>query len=43
MMELVTGTFARRGERSVFDRSHPLNLLWQAFADEVASGNPYSL
>ncbi len=40
MMELVTGTFARRGERSAFDRSHPLNLLWQAFADEVASGNP---
>jgi DNA-binding transcriptional LysR family regulator len=43
MMELVTGTFARRGERSAFDRSHPLNLLWQAFAEEVASGNPYSL
>jgi DNA-binding transcriptional LysR family regulator len=42
-MELVTGTFARRGERSAFDRSHPLNLLWQAFADEVASGNPYQL
>jgi DNA-binding transcriptional LysR family regulator len=43
MMELVTGTFARRGERSVFDMSHPLNLLWQAFADEVASGAPESL
>lgn len=43
MMELVTGTFARRGERSAFDASHPLNLLWQAFADEVASGAPYSL
>jgi len=43
MMELVTGTFARRGERAAFSPSHPLNLLWQAFADEVASGNPYSL
>jgi len=42
-MELVTGTFARRGERNAFDPSHPLNLLWQAFADEVASGDPYSL
>jgi DNA-binding transcriptional LysR family regulator len=43
MMELVTGTFARRGERSAFDASHPLNLLWQAFADEVACGAPDSL
>jgi hypothetical protein len=43
MMELVTGTFARRGERGAFDASHPLNLLWQAFAHEVASGDPYSL
>jgi DNA-binding transcriptional LysR family regulator len=43
VMELVTGTFARRGERSAFDTSHPLNLLWQAFADEVASGTPDSL
>lgn len=43
MMELVTGTFARRGERAAFSPAHPLNLLWQAFTDEVASGNPYSL
>jgi DNA-binding transcriptional LysR family regulator len=40
MMELVTGTFARRGERHAFDMSHPLNLLWQAFAAELASGGP---
>jgi DNA-binding transcriptional LysR family regulator len=40
MMQLVTGTFARRGERNAFDMSHPLNLLWQAFADELASGGP---
>jgi DNA-binding transcriptional LysR family regulator len=43
MMELVTGTFTRRGERDTFDMSHPLNLLWQAFADQVASGGPYEL
>jgi hypothetical protein len=43
MMELVTGTFARCGERSAFNAAHPLNLLWQAFADEVAAGVPYSL
>ena len=42
-MELVTGTFARQGERSAFGTSHPLNVLWQAFADEVASGAPDSL
>ena len=34
------GTFARGGEREVFEAAHPLNLLRQAFADEVASGNP---
>lgn len=38
MMELVTGTFARRGERSAFGQSHPLNLLWQAFAGEAGLG-----
>jgi DNA-binding transcriptional LysR family regulator len=43
MLELVTGTFARRSEREIFEASHPLNLLWRAFADEVASGDPYSL
>jgi len=43
MMELVTGTFARRGERAAFSPSHPLNPLWQAFAGEVAYGNPYVL
>jgi hypothetical protein len=42
-VELVTGTFARRGERAGFSPAHPLNLLWQAFADEVASGNPHVL
>lgn len=43
MMELVTGTFARRGERKAFANSHPLNVLWQAFTDEVAAGAPDSI
>ena len=43
MMELVTGTFARRGERRAFDESHPLNILWRAFANEVAMEAPDSV
>jgi hypothetical protein len=43
MMELGTRTFARQAERAAFDASHPLNLLWQAFTDEIASRDPYSL
>jgi DNA-binding transcriptional LysR family regulator len=43
MMELVTGTFARIGERNAFDEAHPLNLLWRAFAAELRSGAPDSL
>jgi len=38
MLELVTGVFARKGERRQFASSHPLNLLWQAFGTEAASG-----
>lgn len=34
---------AKDGEREIFEPSHPLNLLWQAFTDEIASGDPYSL
>ncbi len=40
MMELVTGTFARRGERASFDTSHPINVLWRAFIDEISSRVP---
>jgi DNA-binding transcriptional LysR family regulator len=43
IMELVTGTFARRGERNAFDTSHPLNIIWRAFADEITAGVPDSL
>ncbi len=36
-LELVTGAFARRGERRRFEPSHPLNLLWDAFRAEADS------
>lgn len=42
-LELVTGTFGRKGERELFTPSHPLNLLWRAFGEEVANGAPYTL
>jgi DNA-binding transcriptional LysR family regulator len=32
-LEIVTGIFARAGERQRYADDHPLNLLWQAFAD----------
>lgn len=35
VLELVTGVFARKGERRQFASSHPLNLLWQAFGTEA--------
>lgn len=38
-LELVTGAFARKGERQRFAHDHPLNLLWDAFRAETAS-NP---
>ncbi|SER77811.1 DNA-binding transcriptional regulator, LysR family [Lentzea xinjiangensis] len=31
-LEIVTGIFARRGERERYAADHPLNLLWEAFA-----------
>jgi hypothetical protein len=40
MLELVTGVFARKGERQQYEPAHPLNMLWQAFADESRSGTP---
>ena len=30
-LEIVTGIFARRGERDRYAPDHPLNLLWNAF------------
>jgi DNA-binding transcriptional LysR family regulator len=32
-LEIVTGIFARQGERDRYAADHPLNLLWNAFAD----------
>jgi DNA-binding transcriptional LysR family regulator len=43
MLELVTGVFARKGERQQFASNHPLNLLWNAFAAELTSGPPTRL
>jgi DNA-binding transcriptional LysR family regulator len=31
-LEIVTGIFARKGERDRYADDHPLNLLWNAFA-----------
>lgn len=31
-LQLLAGVFARKGERDLYDDSHPLNLLWNAFA-----------
>ncbi len=42
MLELVTGVFARKGERHQFAPDHPLNLLWEAFAAEIANERPAS-
>lgn len=32
-LEIVTGIFARKGERDRYAGDHPLNLLWNAFAE----------
>ncbi|MFF5839638.1 LysR family transcriptional regulator [[Kitasatospora] papulosa] len=42
-LQLISGVFARKGERETFDPSHPLNILWNAFRDEAASGRPLPL
>jgi DNA-binding transcriptional LysR family regulator len=31
-LQLLAGIFARKGERQHYDDTHPLNLLWNAFA-----------
>ncbi|GGQ97372.1 LysR family transcriptional regulator [Streptomyces asoensis] len=43
MLQLVSGVFARKGERETYDASHPLNILWDAFRDEANSGRPLPL
>ncbi|MGH3695440.1 MAG: LysR family transcriptional regulator [Pseudonocardiaceae bacterium] len=32
-LEIVTGIFARKGERERYAHNHPLNLLWDAFTE----------
>lgn len=43
ILELVTGVFARKGERDQYEPAHPLNILWDAFRAEAESGNPPTL
>ncbi|MFB7169997.1 LysR family transcriptional regulator [Streptomyces sp. NPDC056254] len=43
VLELVSGVFARKGERDSYGPSHPLNILWEAFREEAASGRPLPL
>lgn len=43
MLQLISGVFARKGERETYDASHPLNILWDGFRDEAASGRSISL
>lgn len=43
MLELVTGVFARKGEREQYTPAHPLNLLWKAFDEESQSGTAITL
>ncbi|MGW5159320.1 LysR family transcriptional regulator [Nonomuraea wenchangensis] len=42
-MQLISGVFARKGEREIYDASHPLNVLWNAFREEAASDMPLPL
>ncbi|MET7933353.1 hypothetical protein [Streptomyces sp. NPDC005322] len=35
-LEVLLGAFARRGERDHCEAVHPLNLLWNALAEENA-------
>ncbi|MFH8367842.1 LysR family transcriptional regulator [Streptomyces sp. NPDC018031] len=33
-LEVLLGAYTRRGERACYDRSHPLNMLWDALSEE---------
>lgn len=33
-LEVLLGAYTRRDERAAFDRTHPLNMLWDALAEE---------
>jgi len=43
MLELVSGVFARKGERDQYELTHPLNVMWEAFRQEAESGQFPSL
>jgi DNA-binding transcriptional LysR family regulator len=43
LLELVTGVFARKGERQQYEPTHPLNVLWHAFDEETRSGTPVAM
>jgi hypothetical protein len=30
-LQILSGIFARKGERTLYHQEHPLNLLWNAF------------
>lgn len=36
-LEIVTGIFARKGDRDRYVADHPLNLLWKAFAEATTT------
>jgi hypothetical protein len=35
-LQLLAGIFARKGERQLYDSSHPFSLLWDAFKSRAA-------
>jgi DNA-binding transcriptional LysR family regulator len=39
-LQLLAGIFARKGERQLYDDTHPLNLLWSAFAAHAQQRSP---
>lgn len=39
-LQLFAGIFARQGERHQYDDTHPLNLLWNAFASHAHRRSP---
>ncbi len=39
-LQLLAGIFARKGERQLYDDTHPLNPLWDAFASHAQHRSP---
>ena len=38
-LQILAGIFARKGERDLYSREHPLNLLWKAFQAHAQEAN----